>query len=159
MKKYINDILPCPGRGFTLIELMAVVMIIGVLSSIALPQYRRVVERSKFTKAQVMAKSMYDSCQRLVAEWGVDNYTDLSTDVRKISRLDIGDEADLPAGFSVSDNSIVGAGFVYTLGSNCVVNVEKTSGNYAGVTMNYNGLAFYDCSDDGSGACDIYGLD
>lgn len=159
MEKYINNILPCGGRGFTLIELMAVVMIIGVLSSIALPQYRRVVERSKFTKAQVMAKSMYDSCQRLVAEWGVDDYTDLPSNVRTIARLDIGDEADLPAGFSVSGDSIAGAGFVYTLGSGCIVDIKKTSGNYAGVTMDYNGLEFYNCSDSGSGACDIYGLD
>ena len=159
MEKYINNILPHGGRGFTLIELMAVVLIIGVLSSIALPQYRRVVERSKFTKAQVMAKSMYDSCQRLVAEWGVESYSELPSSVRKISRLDIGDAADLPVGFSVSGNSISGAGFLYTLGNDCDVNVKKTSGNYAGVTMDYNGLAFYNCSDSDSGACEIYGLD
>ena len=40
-----------PNRGFTFIELMIVVAIIGVLSSVAVPQYRNYVTKSKLTEA------------------------------------------------------------------------------------------------------------
>lgn len=148
-------------KGFTLMELLAVVIIIGILSSVALPQYRKVVEKSQFTKAQVMAKSMYDSCQRLVAEWGVDSYADLSSNIKNITRLDIGSTDLLPSGFTIdsANNAISGAGFQYKLSGNCLIGITKTSGNYSGVTMTYNGEAFYNCNDSGNGACDIYGVD
>lgn len=53
--------------GFTLIELLAVVLIIGVLTSVALPKYRRTIERAASTEALVNLRSIFESAKRYKA--------------------------------------------------------------------------------------------
>lgn len=48
-------------HGFTLMELLIVVLIIGVLSSLALPQYMRSIERSRATEAMSSIKALNDA--------------------------------------------------------------------------------------------------
>ncbi|WP_428897188.1 prepilin-type N-terminal cleavage/methylation domain-containing protein [Parelusimicrobium proximum] len=51
-------------KGFTLIELLVVVLIIAVLAAVALPQYTRTVERSRYSTVMPMAKAIKDAQDR-----------------------------------------------------------------------------------------------
>ncbi len=57
-------------KGFTLIELLVVVLIIGILASIAIPQYFKVVEKSRVAEAMSLISSVKSAEERYLARGG-----------------------------------------------------------------------------------------
>ena len=80
------------NKAFTLIELLVVVLIIGILSSIALPQYERAVMKSRYATLMSTTQSVAEAEEVYFLENGTytDNFEALAIQ---------------PAGCTLSDNN------------------------------------------------------
>lgn len=64
-------------RGFTLIEMLTVVLIVAILSAVALPQYRRVIDKARVPEIITNLRMFYESSERLAGEFGYRSYAKL----------------------------------------------------------------------------------
>ena len=110
---------PNTQQGFTLIELMIVVAIIGILASIAVPSYQTYVKKAKFSEV-VMATSPYKTAIELCAQ------TTLASSATAITGC-IGGSNGIPADISTSNGNVASI-------------ATTTSGLITATAVNTNGL-------------------
>lgn len=157
-------------KGFTLIELLTVVLIVAILTGVALPQYRKVVEKSHVTEAQALLRTIYDSSERLAGEFGYDSYADLvsakGAEGYSFARMDMFDADNLPFGCRIPPNNstvlLCKERFIYTPLLGHYVAAKKLENPYAGtlIVLDRNTNQLY-CQEAtaSADACDVFGLD
>lgn len=151
-------------KGFSLIEMVAVVLIIGILSSIALPSYRRSVERTRVAEAQTLLRAIYDSCERFAWENQKDNCTAAVVSTEESSKatfrkLDIAAKGT----FSNEGKTLSTGNFDYTLTGVAAspVTATATKGPYTGGVITFTGQNFTCTAGSATGeaakACEVWG--
>ncbi len=106
---------PRSNQGFTLLELLVVVMIIGLLASFALPQYKRSVRRAEMMEGLTYGKTIYDSALR---------YKSVNSDAPTLfSQLDVGFQ-----GINSDSNVIKDGNFAYELNNSGITIMSRLGG-------------------------------
>jgi len=70
MRKLVWGKKSCERNGFTLMELIIVVAIIGILSSVGIPGFKKMVAKSKQSEAKVALTRLYSAEAGFYAEFG-----------------------------------------------------------------------------------------
>ncbi len=119
----------CSKVAFTLIELLVVVLIIGILTAVAVPQYKLAVAKSRATQLWIRANALYKAAQVYKLQHG-----EWPIDVRNLD-IDVVQEATEFKKSDITSSDHIAA--FYKDGASCGVHVAP-NGNQSAWCFNQN---------------------
>ncbi len=148
--------------GFTLVEMLAVVIIVGILTAVAVPQYRRGIQKAQATEAMHMLRIIYDSSERLAATMGYKSFHELADadpDRATFSHMDM--FGDVISRCTVDNTLLDCQTFIYDLnpdGDFIIATKQSTPYQDTQIRFYRQDIPFLRCCGNAA-ACDVYNLD
>ncbi len=156
-------------KGFTLVEILVAVLIMGILVTMAVPQYEKAVEKSRLAEVRTVLKRLYEAKMRVLSNMEKETYN-TTTPPFGLENLDFAIACDASTTSNRHQMSCSTKDFVYVInpsgsGNENYVCAVRSKGDYKGVNFIYKGdevavgtTNFFCNEGPVAGRCDVYGM-
>ena len=156
-------------KGFTLVEILVAVLIMGILVTMAVPQYEKAVEKSRLAEVRTTLKRLYDAKSRVLNNMETTTYNTTSPTFG-LENLDFTLACDASTTSNSHQMTCSTKDFAYVInpsgtGNNNYVCAVRNKGDYKGVNFLYKGddvtvgTDNFFCNEGVvAGRCDVYGM-